>query len=259
MFDLTARSERAVTNSYMRRTKEAAFIVRETPSRPGYWYGHGFEVLQSPNDAQLAALAADGVAKFGAIAGTERFVILDEAPAGALPVRATLPPNTVVQRDSVHVHDRGPDAATAVRDAAVLPVAGDAEWSTLADLLVADASPDQEAFHRWLAGTWHADVEAGSAHVVGIRDAGRLVAYAGLYDAPDEPLARFITPVTHPSYRKRGYFSACARALLADAYARGVRTIVICAAPDSPQERLYRALGFRHVADRDAFIVNVRP
>lgn len=250
--DFSFRGDAAVMRGVMHRTREGGLIVRETPERPSFWFGHGYELAAPPSALRLGELARVGRKRFAAIPGAQRFVILNEHAVDAHEIVSKLPPSATAERNRVMRFE----SAVSVRACwEVTAVAGVADFATIRDLLSADGSPDMAEFQRWAAGVWERAAGAGFARFVAVRDKGAIVGYAGLFDSPDESLARFCTPVTHPAYRRRGIFTACAHALLNGAIERGIRNVQICAEAQSANESLYRSLGFAVVAEVDAYIV----
>ena len=43
--DLSFRGDDAVMRGVMQRTREGDLIVRETPNRRSFWFGHGYEQI----------------------------------------------------------------------------------------------------------------------------------------------------------------------------------------------------------------------
>ena len=252
--DLSSRGDAAVMRGVMQRTREGDLIVRETPDRRSFWFGHGYELAARPTAPSLAELARIGCERFGAIPGTQRFVILDEHASGAYALNDPLPPNTTAQRDRVMRFEPTVSRRT---EWETTPVEGAADWATIGALLAADASPEIADFQAWAVGVWERAATAGFARFVAVRSGGEIRGYAGLFASPDASLARFCTPVTEPAYRGRGIFSACANALIGAAVRDGARDIVICAEPTSANEHLYGGLGFRVAADIDSYIVKL--
>jgi len=251
--DLSFRGDDAVMRGVMQRTREGDLIVRETPNRRSFWFGHGYELAARPTATSLAELARIGCERFNAIPGTQRFVILDEH-ANAYPIIDTLPPNTTAQRDRVMRFEPTISRRT---EWETTPVGGAADWATIGALLAADASPEIADFQGWAVGVWERAATAGFARFVAVRSGGEIRGYAGLFASPEGSLARFCTPTTEPAYRGRGIFSACANALISAAVRHGARDIVICAETTSANERLYEGLGFRVAADIDSYIVKL--
>jgi ribosomal protein S18 acetylase RimI-like enzyme len=262
MVDLASRSDDLVARSFTRRFRDGDVVVRDTPERRDYWFGHGYELSSAPDHDSLARRVVDGRARFASIPGTQRFVILDEYPHGLRSPLSSLPETITVQRDAVLVYGE-PACAPRPDDPATHAIAPDDDdaWRAIAAATIAEYGVDDElrAFHTWMTARLRADARAGRLDLVGVTVDGALAAFAGMYGDPILGIARFTTPITAPSYRRRGLFGACARRLIASTLARGVGTIVICAEPESPQERLYRSLGFRRVADRDAYLVELHP
>jgi GNAT superfamily N-acetyltransferase len=262
MVDLASRSDDLVARSFMRRFRDGDVVVRDTPERRDYWFGHGYELSSAPDHDSLAERVAEGRARFAPIPGTQRFVILDEYPHGLRSPLSSLPETIAVQRDAVLVYG-APTCSPRADDPEVRAIAPDDDgaWAAILAATLDEYGVDEElrAFHRWMNGRFRADARAGRLALVGITVDATLAAFAGMYGDPTLGIARFTTPITRPPFRRRGYFGALARRLTADVLARGVGTVVICAEPDSPQERLYRSLGFRRVADRDAYLVDVHP
>ena len=252
--DLAFRGDAAVMRGVVRRTREGALMVRETPDRRSFWFGHGYEIAEQPSTRRLTELARLGRERFGAIPGTQRFVILDEHASGAYPLLDALPPNTTAQREHVMRYEATVPRLT---EWEATPVAGVADWATIGALLAADASPEIAAFQHWAVGVWERAATAGFARFVAVRCDGAIRGYAGLFASPDGSLARFCTPITEPAYRGRGIFSACANALIRAAVAHGARDIVICAEAQSANEHLYAGLGFKVAADIDSYIVKL--
>jgi hypothetical protein len=262
MVDLASRSDDLVARSFTRRFREGDVVVRDTPERRDYWYGHGYELSSAPDHASLARRIDEGRARFAVIPGIQRFVILDEYPHGARTPLAEPPATIAVQRDAVLVYGSSTCAALPhdpeVRD---VDPADDATWTAIVQAVLAEFGKDDalRAFHAWMTTRVRADAHAGRLRMVAVAAEGTLAAFAGIYADTTLGVARFTTPITLPAFRRRGHFAACARELLAGVLARGIATVVICAEPDSPQERLYRSLGFRRAADRDAYLIDAHP
>ncbi len=256
--DIGARSDAAVSHAHTVREPVTDAVLRDTPARPDYWYGHGYEVSVPLDDERFARFVADGRSRFAGRPDVLRFIILEERAPGIGAALTDLPPGTIVNRERIFVWRSAPVDAN-VDDARVTPIASDddAAWETIAMLLAGDAPTDQAAFHRWSAARWRAGSRSGQMHLVGIRIEGELVAYAGIAIAEDGSLARCLTPVTAPAWRRRGFFSACMRELQAFAFACDLPMIVIAAEPDSAQERLYRSLGFEPVSERTGYAISL--
>ncbi|MEV7600426.1 GNAT family N-acetyltransferase [Kitasatospora sp. NPDC089797] len=115
--------------------------------------------------------------------------------------------------------------------------------------LLAEAYPESWFDRRLLAGGGY----------VGIREAGRLVATAGVHvHSPDHRVAVLGNVVTHPDARGRGLARACVTALChrlaptTDHLGLHVRT------DNAPAIRLYEQLGFRTVLTYNELVLRAR-
>jgi GNAT superfamily N-acetyltransferase len=239
-----------VNGGVVRRVRERDRIVLDTPSRPDFWFGHGFVLDAPPGHACVAALIGEGRARFAAL-GAPRFVVQWERAPGAPDPVPEAPPGTLRERSLVMAYDGPPphaDPRVADHD--------DARWDEAA-ALASEQYPEYGDFTRWRFDHVRGDVEAGRARVVGIRENGRLLNTVGLYRG--DRIARFVTPVTRPEARGRGLFGACAGALIAWANGDAPRRVVIAADLADGPIPLYRRLGFAPVSQLDAVVVAVVP
>jgi GNAT superfamily N-acetyltransferase len=244
-------TEALVTAGYVARTREGDRAVLETPSRRDFWHGHGFALDAPPSGKRLDALIAEGRERFSAL-GAERFVVRWERPYGAKdPLRDYLFAPGV--EDEIVCVMRY-DAAVPDPDPRVVAIDDDAGWSAAAEL-AAREYPRFAEYVRWRFSRYRSDVALGRARMVGVREGAEVVAVCGLYRGTE--LARFVAPVTARQARRRGYFSACARSLLAWALDDAPRIVAITADEEGPIP-LYRRVGFVPVAWQDAVIVRSR-
>jgi GNAT superfamily N-acetyltransferase len=117
-----------------------------------------------------------------------------------------------------------------------------------AELAFAIADRHDAAYRAMLQrrASWHRNLVArGSARFWGVRDAGVLVASAGI--ATIDAIARYQDVQTLASHRRRGLATALVVVAARDAFARGAERLVIVAERDSAAARLYARLGFRAV------------
>jgi GNAT superfamily N-acetyltransferase len=239
-----------VSESIVLRTREGDRVALATPSRPDYWFGHGFVLDAPPDAARLAALIAEGRARFAAL-DAPRFVVQWERAYDAPDVVPDAPGDTLRDRSLVMVYD-GPVPQP---DRRVTDHASE-HWDQAA-ALASEEYAQYGDFTRWRFDRVRDDVRRGCARVVGIRDEGRLLNTVGLYRG--DGIARFMTPVTQPAARGRGLFGACARTLIAWANADAPRSVAIAADPDAGPVQLYRRVGFVPVSYLETVIVAVSP
>ena len=130
----------------------------------------------------------------------------------------------------------------------------------LAHLLVAVVDGGASVgFHRPLdpgvartaAAGWLAEQAAGQRHVIAAEADGRCVGTVHLVPAMQEngqKRAEVQKLLVLPSHRRRGIGARLIRAVEAEAWQRGRRTLVLDTSSPTAA-RLYRALGWRHVGD----------
>lgn len=236
--------------SYVVRTREADRVVLDTPSRRDFWFGHGFVLDEAPSGKRLDALIDEGRPRFAAL-GAQRFVVTwEHAYDAPEPLWDYICAPRVSWDREIVLRFAG---ETPIGDDPVVDVAGDAAWDEAATIAATEYREHAD-FVRWRFARAREDVEAGRARVVGVRDGERLVAVCGMYRGDES--ARFFVPVTAPQARGRGYFSACARTLIAWSRADAPREVVIVANELGPVG-LYRSLGFVEVSWQHAVIVKV--
>jgi GNAT superfamily N-acetyltransferase len=226
-------------------------LVIETPDDPGYYYGNVLVLPEPPRPGEVAHWRQ----RFEAELGTNpeirhvTFVwdgIADDAGAVAELEAAGF----VLEHTQVMIASA---IAPQPVEADLRPLATD-EVTT--DLAWAIADRHDENYRRFLSrrASWHRDLVARStARFWGAFVDDELVASLGLVDlaaggaAWSGPLARharYQDVQTATAHRKRGLASALLAVSAADAFARGIETAVIVAAPASEAARVYDRVGF---------------
>lgn len=244
------RAPGLATDAFARATiseerREAGFTVVETPSRRNFWFGNCLILDVAPAPAEYDRWL-DRHAEIFAGTGVQRRVVQWEASGERRdpprPVRAGIE----FEVSTVFVSDATP--APAPRDdVAIRELAGDDDWSRVAELERNDSKdqpPGFLEFYAWRTHMLRLDTERGRARLFGaFTDDGELAALAGAYAC--DGWIRLTTPITAGAYRRRGLFSALFACSVREARGRfPAARIVVVAQADSAPERLYRSLGF---------------
>jgi len=242
-----------------RRRAFDGYTLVEVPERRDFWYGNALVLDREPAPHDWPAWL-DRHARHFAGTRVRRHVVVwevdgarDAAPAPAADAGGALDRNTVFVR-------REPLAGEAIA-AAVRELCDDAAWREAESIALAevgaDAAPGFADFERWRFANERKAAHAGRLRTWGFCDGGSLLGYAGIYASAS--CARFATPVTRASHRRRGIF----RALCTTAVNATLRTypgipVVICAATGSAPAAVYTRLGFDPVGEQYGLVGETR-
>ncbi len=242
-----------------RRRAFDGYTVVEVPERRDFWYGNALVLDCEPAPRDGRAWLVRHADHFAGT-GVRRHVIVwevegarDAAPALAPDAGATLDRSTVFVR-------REPFAVESL-DAAICELCDDAAWREAETLALAevdaDAPPGLADFERWRFATARDAARAGRLRMWGLWDCGPLVGYAGIYASAS--CARFATPVTRASHRRRGIFRAlCTTAVNATLRAYPGIPVVVCAATGGAPADVYNRLGFAPVGEQYGLVGEIR-
>jgi len=234
-----------------RRRAFDGYTLVEVPERRDFWYGNTLVLDHEPAPRDFRGWL-DRHAEHFAGTGVRRHVIVwevegvrDAEPELAPDVAGTFDRNTVFVRREPFVADTTTAAVRELHDDAAWR---EAETIALAEVDV-DAPPGYAEFERWRFGTERDAAHAGRLRMWGFHDGGPLVGYAGVYASASR--ARFATPVTRASHRRRGIFRAlCTTAVNATLRAHPGIPVVICAATGGVPADVYNRLGFAAVGEQ---------
>lgn len=242
-----------------RRRAFDGYTLVEVPERRDFWYGNTLVLDHEPATRDWRAWF-DRHAEHFAGTGVRRHVIVwevegarDAGPEFAPDVAGTLDRRTVFVR-------REPFAPEAI-GAAVAELCGDGAWREAESIALAevdaDAPPGLADFELWRFATARNAARAGRLRMWGFWDDGPLVGYAGIYASAT--CARFATPVTRASHRRRGIFRAlCTTAVNATLRAHPGIPVVICAATGGAPADVYNRLGFAAVGEQYGLVGEIR-
>jgi hypothetical protein len=257
---LANETDAIVLASITRRREYAGYTLVETPSRRDFYFGNLLVLAREPERAAQPAWVRLH-AKLFAGTGIHRHTIVWEREGEGGDVM-TLAPGLDGQLERSTVFVRNAPFEEVRSDATVRELEDEADWARAAELNEAEmdpfAAPGLVAFARWRFGVWHDDARTGRLRMWGLWNGGEFVAFAGIYAAGQ--LARFSTPVTRTSFRRRGAFrTLCATAVNATLRRRPGTQIVICAATGEAPEAIYRHLGFRAVGAQFGLVCATEP
>jgi ribosomal-protein-alanine N-acetyltransferase len=137
------------------------------------------------------------------------------------------------------------------------PVAGPVAGVTIARLRwwhierLLPIEDDLFGAEQWSAGMFWNELAGGNYYLVALDADGEVCGYAGLAVTPDEAWVQNIA--VRRDRQHEGIGRALLEALLAEADARGARTVLLEVAVDNPAQRLYARYGFEAVALRRGY------
>jgi len=252
---LASETDALVLAGIALRRRFEGYTLVEVPARRDFYFGNLLVLDREPEPADMPRWIARHAEHF---AGTgvrrhtlswERGAVGEAAPVLGSGVACELARSIVFVRRS----PLPPAKTDGVRE-----LATDADWDEAAAIDAAEYEPTVADFGRWRFRVVREDARAGRLRMWGLRHAGALVAFAGIYAV--RGLARFATPVTLASFRRRGAFrTLCTVAVDATLERDPGATIVICAPAGEPPEAIYRALGFEVAGEQLGLTCGVSP
>ena len=250
---LGATSQALLLEGFAERSRGDAFTIVRTPSYPNFWYGNYLELDEPPAPDEIGEWLERAYSLALAWPGVARAIVCWET--GAEPHVRTYPdaPDADMNYTNVLVYDGHEQSVEDDPRGGVLPADDDEAWRRVIEIAQIEVmhdfadDPTRPDFERWRLERHRDAVRSGVARYLTLREGNRIVAFGGLYRGAQ--LCRFGTPFTERAYRRRGYFSALARAMIAESRAADPkRPIVIAVDMDGPPEPLYRSLGFQLAA-----------
>lgn len=240
-----------VRRSIETRERRRGFTIVRSPENSHYWFANCLLLDAEPAPTSYDAWL-DACAKCFASVEIERLVVVWEVPDcdGLAPYAGSL----LRECATVFVTHETPPSAAPFETREFVATS---DWSAALELftqeLLADGSSEQANFEAWRFRVYRRDVAAGRSRFWGIWLDGRLAAYTGLYF--EAAWARFVTPVTHAAYRRRGLFRTLAASGIHSVLATHPNaTIVIAAERGSYAATIYERMGFRAVGEQHALI-----
>ena len=244
------------TDALVRRTIETRddrgeFTIIRSPENPKFWFANCLLLKTEPARATYDAWLAECARCFAGVP-VSRLVVTWEV-AGLHGVTADT--GSLTPECAIVFTTRSAPCYDGNGNPREFKTASD--WSEALALitpeLVSDDVENLAKFEAWRFSIYQRDVATGRCLFWGLWLDGRLAAYTGLYF--DANWARFVTPVTHHDYRRRGLFRTLA--------SYGIRsilrtnpdaTIVIAAERDSYAASIYKRMGFAAVGEQHALI-----
>jgi hypothetical protein len=243
----------------LRREYEGYSLV-ETPLRRDFHFGNMLVLASEPERSAQAEWVRRHAEHFEGTGIKRHTIVWERTTVGGEPATLALGLEGELQRSTVFVRDA--PFVTSLPEATVRELGSDADWAQAAELndleIEALGTPGFIAYARWRFGVWRDDARAGNLRMWGRWHDGEFVAFAGIYAAGD--LARFSTPVTRSSFRRRGAFrSLCVTAVNETLRRRPGTRVVICAEADAAPAVIYRRLGFAAVGEQFGLVCAARP
>jgi hypothetical protein len=236
------------------REARRGYTVIRCPEAPNFWFANCLVLDVEPAPGDYETWLGRHAEIFANAPVQRRVVRWERSDRGGL-----APYDGPIERDSTTIFTtRRPPSATPGA-ARIEPFTFERDWRDGARIVIEAAEsehPEQAAFDAWRFSVHRKDAAAGRCRLWGAWDGDDLVAFAGLY-ASDE-WARFITPITKASHRRRGHFRALAHVAIAETLrVHPNAVVVVAAASGTENEALYERLGFRAVGQQHALVAPV--
>jgi hypothetical protein len=243
---LANETDALVLGPIARRTRFLDHTLVEVPARRDFYFGNLLVLDREPALEALPVWLARHAELFAGVPIERHTLVWERDRVGAAPIVGASVAGDLT-RTIVFV--RRVPFADALANDAIRPLETEAEWARAAELDALEHVPALGEFARWRFGVARESARTGRLRMWGFWNADDLVAFAGIYAAGGP--ARFETPVTHPSFRRRGALRALCAVAVNDALARDPNApVVICAAAGEPPEAIYRKLGFDAVGEQ---------
>ncbi len=230
------------------------YLVVETPSNPGYYWGNLLIFDRPPEHEDLRRWPEIFAREFAHEPGVRHMTFQWDTVTGELGAAVQFA-ELGFRRSFCHVLQIAADqlAEPPHFDAGlrIAPVTRDAEWEAIFEIKLAIARVEHEerAYREFLTRRlrdFRTMIAEGLGVWFGAFSGDRLVGDAGLFF--DGSLGRFQEVETHPAFRRRGVCGTLVHEMARYAFAeRGADILVIVADDDEFQSAsVYRTVGFQH-------------
>jgi ribosomal protein S18 acetylase RimI-like enzyme len=235
-----------------RITDRADYLVAETPTNPGYYWGNFLLFARPPQLGDFARWQEIFRHEFAHEPRVRHVALAWDSPEGEMGfVQPFIDAGFGLEQGVVLVTDRVVPPPKLNREIQIRPLSTDAEWEQALECQVLSRGEGHEreeytVFKRAQLAQRRRMAQAGLGQWFGAFLGERLVADLGVYR--DGDLARYQSVGTHPDFRRQGICGTLVYEAARFALERmGVRELVMLADEHYHAARIYESVGFKPV------------